>query len=169
MVQPAQISKQKIEELAEQFAQVVGYQPGGDLREIIENKLGGELKYADASEWFNTEDGSIKVRARKDFTITLANFTGPLRNRFTIAHELGHYVIHSRMGEVPIEAPRKGRSVAERQADAFAAAFLMPKEQFLTFFDSMGENPDLELIAGHFRVSKSAANYRAQEFGHTID
>lgn len=41
------------------------------------------------------------------------------RTRFDIAHELGHIVMHTQVGQ--------GTKLAEIQADAFAAAFLMPR------------------------------------------
>jgi Zn-dependent peptidase ImmA (M78 family) len=42
------------------------------------------------------------------------------RLRFSIAHELGHLTMHDAPGETALQ---------ERQADEFAAAFLMPEEQ----------------------------------------
>jgi Zn-dependent peptidase ImmA (M78 family)/transcriptional regulator with XRE-family HTH domain len=42
------------------------------------------------------------------------------RLRFSIAHELGHLTMHDTPGETALQ---------ERQADEFAAAFLMPEEQ----------------------------------------
>lgn len=51
------------------------------------------------------------------------NSTKPLdRVRCSVAHELGHLVLHE---DSPVECDR-----AEREADAFAAAFLMPRSDF---------------------------------------
>ena len=61
----------------------------------------------------------------------------PGRRRFTIAHELGHWVLHRRgqqalfcrkgtVAEDPAPAPREPLPEPEREANAFAAALLMP-------------------------------------------
>jgi hypothetical protein len=61
----------------------------------------------------------------------------PGRRRFTIGHELGHWCMHrddhvatiycrSSVVDPPVERPE--RPVAEHEADAFAAALLMPAE-----------------------------------------
>ncbi|HIJ85109.1 MAG: protein of unknown function DUF955 [Magnetococcales bacterium] len=166
--EPTRFPRKIIEELAERFAGVVQFSHGDDLRHIVEQKLGGKLRYADANEWLDTASGSITVEAPNKFTIILANFTGPLRNRFTIAHELGHYVLHSRLGEIPLTAPRKDRSPAESEADWFAAAFLMPKKPFLEALEGMNGHLNLDLLAGRFLVSKPAAKYRADELKQNL-
>jgi Zn-dependent peptidase ImmA (M78 family)/DNA-binding XRE family transcriptional regulator len=49
------------------------------------------------------------------------------RSRFDAAHELGHLLIHQHYSDGEIE--RDGEGI-EKQADAFASAFLMPAETF---------------------------------------
>ena len=50
--------------------------------------------YLDIEEWNQDEDGSIYVHDDNALDIILPNFVWPTRNRFTIAHELGHYFLH---------------------------------------------------------------------------
>jgi len=58
----------------------------------------------------------------------------PGRRRFTISHELGHWCMHRddgepiycRTGQVAEADDRPERPLPEREADAFAAALLMP-------------------------------------------
>ena len=54
----------------------------------------------------------------------------PVR-RFTAAHEIGHIILHKPqhlLRERPIKGPRKSiQDVKEREADSFAALFLMPE------------------------------------------
>ncbi|MFD2415530.1 ImmA/IrrE family metallo-endopeptidase [Amycolatopsis pigmentata] len=80
------------------------------------------------------------------------------RQRFDAAHELGHLVMH--------QGPEKfdGRQ-AERQADRFAAAFLMPKEDVLAR-NLRDATPD-ELIKASTRwgVSAMALTHRLSELG----
>ena len=75
--------------------------------------------------------GAIYVHGRGDFDIVLPQFTSPLRDRFTIGHELGHYFLHSRQGERPLVAYRQGSGRLEWEANWFAAGLLMPKDEFL--------------------------------------
>lgn len=78
------------------------------------------------------------------------------RSIFDSAHELGHLILHR-----DLAAPR-GRD-AERQADAFAANFLMPKADV----EATGlRNPDFMALAEakkRWRVSVAALNYRLHE------
>lgn len=84
------------------------------------------------------------------------------RSIFDSAHELGHLILHR-----DLAAPR-GRD-AERQADAFAANFLMPKADV----EATGlRNPDFMALAEakkRWRVSVAALNYRLHELGMITD
>ena len=66
-------------------------------------------------------------------------YPGPVV-RFTAAHELGHWVLHPQEimhRDGPIESQsgaRNGRSREEREADYFAACFLMPSKSILWEF-----------------------------------
>ncbi|RWF76079.1 MAG: ImmA/IrrE family metallo-endopeptidase [Mesorhizobium sp.] len=92
-----------------------------------------------------------------------ANFEG--RGRWTAAHELGHLVLHksavpldrapgrySQMKELPAYAS------AEWQANAFAAAFLMPEILIRDF-------SDIPEIMAFFSVSRTAAENRLKNLG----
>ena len=85
------------------------------------------------------------------------------RNRMNAAHELGHLVMH-RHG-VP-----RGRDM-ERDAQAFAGAFLMPKDSMSTITrrpvsPSMSQLVELKV---HWRVSVAALAYRLHELGIISD
>jgi Zn-dependent peptidase ImmA (M78 family) len=78
------------------------------------------------------------------------------RMRFTLAHEIGHIIMH----RLPTED-------MEREADRFAAEFLMPEEQIrpqLAFVNL----PKLASLKPYWRVSMNSLLYRAAEIG-TID
>jgi len=49
------------------------------------------------------------------------------RNRFDVAHELGHLVLHHALS---VDEMEKNNDVVEKQAHRFASAFLMPAETF---------------------------------------
>ncbi|MQX36872.1 ImmA/IrrE family metallo-endopeptidase [Roseospira navarrensis] len=128
------LTKNSVEKLAESVAKQVGYDIGGNLEDIVE-KLGGDIQYKDF--WNeNTDSGSTEIRGERDFTIFLSWDTSQTRDRFTLAHELGHYVLHflwpNRNGEItgPVKALRYGSDRTEWEANWFAAAFLMPESDF---------------------------------------
>lgn len=64
--------------------------------------------------------------------------------RFTLAHELGHALLHR--GTVlhrdkPIDGSNSSKNLQERQADKFAAYFLMPRKQVIKIFrERFGNN-----------------------------
>jgi Zn-dependent peptidase ImmA (M78 family)/transcriptional regulator with XRE-family HTH domain len=84
------------------------------------------------------------------------NSVKPLeRVRWSIAHELGHLVLHE---EEPID-----NKVAEDQANAFASAFLMPKSEFRGECPSRLGVPELVEMKRRWRCSMQAIIYRARE------
>ena len=55
---------------------------------------------------------------------------GVMGNRFTIAHELGHYVLHGLVEEKRmVKAARFGDSMAETEATVFALNLLIPSNE----------------------------------------
>jgi hypothetical protein len=153
------ISLEGIENVASTVFERLNMEPGSELRQIVSD-LGGEIKIDNT---FGEHDsGSIDIRGKGDFTIYLPPTTGYLRDRFTIAHELGHYILHSRFGEKILRQRRYGRGKLETQANAFAAAFLMPKALFLKEIQNYQER-SLDIVAhlaAKFLVSTSAAEIR---------
>lgn len=83
------------------------------------------------------------------------------RARFDAAHELGHLVMHA--------DPESGSQVLEQQANAFASAFLMPRELVMPLLPSRAPKAKDwdELFALKRRVGVSAAAllYRARTLG----
>jgi Zn-dependent peptidase ImmA (M78 family)/transcriptional regulator with XRE-family HTH domain len=74
------------------------------------------------------------------------------RGRFDAAHELGHLVLH-RHGEP------SGRE-AEREADAFASAFLMPRESVIEFASRASTLDQILSLKKIWGVSAAALAYR---------
>jgi len=108
------------------------------------------------------ESGSIFVHAPNDFDILLAQYTSPIRDRFTLAHEIGHYYLHSNQGDNPIVATRKGSTRIEWEANWFAAELLMPRSEFQRIHRKLREWP---AIACHFKVSVDAVKVRGSSLG----
>jgi hypothetical protein len=96
----------------------------------------------------------------------------PLRRfRFTIAHEIGHWVCHCLEGRAPEMKPSYCRPVdlteaadrnLEREANVFAAELLMPGPAVR---QSWAELEDVAACAARFDVSPSAMHWRAHNLG----
>ena len=157
------LSKQAVDRLAADVARQVGFQSGDDISPIVQ-KLGGRIQIRDLSEVADPSSGSIFIRGPREFDIVLPSHTGLTRDRFTIAHELGHLVLHyiwprHRGADVgPTMARRYGTGRVEWEANWFAAGFLMPAEDFKEFVRTSGSNT--ALLSVRYGVSPAAAEVR---------
>lgn len=159
-IAPSNLPKARVEEYAERVAKKSGFGVGENPATLV-RRLKGRIHYHDMDEWLH-EDGSIFMHGESDFDILLPHYTSPLRDRFTVAHELGHYFLHSDQGDQPIVAFRKGSTRIEWEANWFAAALLMPRVEFKTVYDKTG---DLAVVAMKFGVSTDAARVRRDTLG----
>ncbi len=107
-------------------------------------------------------------------TIVHSPSHSPVRVRFTIAHELGHYDLH-RNGSKKLFVDMKnirfrdeksslGVMKEEREANAFAAALLMPKEMVLDKIRQgtydLHDERSVKKLAKEFEVSTIAMSIR---------
>jgi hypothetical protein len=92
------------------------------------------------------------------------------RRRFTLAHEIGHWVcqclegrsaamIYCRAQDVTLDVTDRA---FEREANVFAAELLMPET---TLRSSFAQRPDLADLATRFDVSTVAMQWRLYNFG----
>ncbi|UXI04497.1 helix-turn-helix domain-containing protein [Photobacterium sp. TY1-4] len=83
------------------------------------------------------------------------------RNRFTLAHELGHLLFH--------EDIITGDASTESQADYFASSFLLPRTSFVKEFPCSGEGrfdwDKMVQFKARWKVSLKAIVYRAKQLG----
>jgi Zn-dependent peptidase ImmA (M78 family) len=77
----------------------------------------------------------------------------PVRQRFTLSHELGHYFLdHPDASDENFdEAETAERKIYEAEADEFAAELLMPRELLKA---ALQENADVEALRTKFQVSR---------------
>lgn len=159
-------SKAGVEKFAEDMAVKVGFKPGDDIEDLV-RRAGGDLVVGSSGHG-DDESGSIIARAIDDFTVYISQHTSSKRDRFTIAHELGHLLLHFRaIKDInPQAIMRATRHIdeddaeqqrAEWEANWFAAAFLMPSKDFKKIYI---ETPSL--VASIFGVSQSASDIRAK-------
>lgn len=153
------VSKHDIDSWASSVAKWCKFKPGASVMEVV-GRLGGRIEYDDPSE--SPEGGTIFIHGPSDFDIVLSTWTSPRRDQFTLAHELGHYFLHSDFGNTPLVAARSGSGRSEWEANWFAAGFLMPADLFRPIVESGGSAAS---IAEHFGVSASAVDIRMKSLG----
>lgn len=165
--EPLNWTRGDVSALAARVAEQLGYEPGAPLEPVI-TKLDGQIAYGELAEE-ESESGSIMIDSGR-FVIHIPLNTSPLRDRFTIAHELGHYVLHylypnqfDNRNITRLRAHRYGSGQAEYEANWFAAAFLMPADKFKDKYEELGRS-DLA-VADYFKVSPQAAAVRAKSLG----
>lgn len=105
-------------------------------------------------------------RKNQLWTIGVNSFHHANRQRFTIAHELGHYFLHRDHGDFEDGALfRKDRQYHHREFDAnnFASRLLMPENDFRAM--AIRHPANIDLVSEYFGVSKAAATFRAENLG----
>lgn len=137
-----------------------------DILDLVE-KLGGQVC---EQGYVQINGNSLEVVESEDsFKIYISAVDNEKRQKFTIAHELGHYFIHYIGGD-----PKNRKTVyyrtsyaegglAEYEANVFAANLLMPEEKFKKCYSA--REGDLALIAEDFGVSIASAEVRARSLG----
>lgn len=101
------------------------------------------------------------------------------RERFTIAHELGHFFLHSNKPIFIDKNPKvmfrnnassSGEQLQEKEANHFAAALLMPKKLIKVEIDKIPYdimNP-IKYLSEQFKVSEQAMTFRLANLGYDI-
>ena len=92
------------------------------------------------------------------------------RKRFTVAHELGHYILQGQPQECYAHRDSGVYSGSEKDANSFASALLMPEkdvlneiEQLKSIYGNISNSVIEANIANKFNVSKSAADVRIKK------
>jgi Zn-dependent peptidase ImmA (M78 family) len=130
-----------------------------------------------------TADGYIMYDANENiFEIYLnKNQSTPTttRQRFTVAHELGHFFLHKEqikkygtldrgpLCDITDKKERSEKVIMEKEANNFAAAILMPSRQFMEYF--VVQKGNINEIANYFKVSLDATKIRAAKLGLIFD
>jgi len=109
----------------------------------------------------------IRESADAPVEVYLNSNDSALRRRFTLAHELGHYIQRGddeALGFVDkrSELAMSGADPQERWANAFAAELLMPAAIVKKYW-AEGESADA--LAQKFQVSNAAINVRLSSLG----
>lgn len=166
--------KDLINALAKEVIRVYDIQiPISDIDKVVKS-MGGVIVPDFSIDGFS--DGKIRKTGADTFEIRVSPYQTNERRNFTIAHELGHLFLH--MGFQANEEKwrqqdrvayyRNGNSELEYQSNEFAAALLMPQEEYKRIMDENmeGDMVDTSEIAKYFHVSVDAAANRGKWLGY---
>lgn len=135
----------------------IGLRPIGNMINLLESKgvrvfsLSEETRHLDAYSFWRNERAYVFLNTLKTSE----------RSRFDAAHELGHLVMHQHTGS--------SHPNAEREADAFASAFLMPRDDLLSEVLWINSLHDLVRYKKRWGVSASALAYSLHKMGRISD
>jgi Zn-dependent peptidase ImmA (M78 family) len=136
--------------------------------------IAGDLLGLRIEESFDIDCSGMLLPAERKIVLNAAEVprdVAPLRRfRFTIAHEIGHWVCHCLSGRAPKLEPSYCRAIdltdaadrtLEREANIFAAELLMPEPAVRVAWEELGE---VEACAARFDVSPTAIQWRLHSF-----
>lgn len=106
----------------------IGTSPIEDIIEIAET-MGFTLINTDYQEDKVDAFGSLnKIDETEYYVIAIDQSGSFYRQQFSIAHEIGHWILHQDLN--PQELDKDEYRVMEEEANKFASAFLLPREAF---------------------------------------
>lgn len=159
-------SVKEIEEKADQLRKELGISKIPVDPVLIANKLGIKVNLAA----FNEDNiAGIIVRRGATKSILVRYGDPPTRMRFTIAHEIGHDQLHLSSCEDSVEivdfdadlyrSSNENTGGMETEANRFAAALLMPRDEVIKLWHSIKSIKEMARI---FQVSEESMGYRLE-------
>ena len=149
--------------------QTLKLEPPADLY-LVARRLGIEV----CEREFSKEIDGLYLRMPDAPPIVAVNnlYTKPLaRQRFTLAHEIGHHLLGRRIQPNSrlffLDIAKMKTSAMERACDRFAALLLMPQDWVQRYYDELASNPQnrVSIMAKRFEVSAWALKRRLRELG----
>jgi Zn-dependent peptidase ImmA (M78 family) len=154
---------EKIETAAEQLLAELDIQEVPTPIEDVARALEIHISRAPSADF-----SGLLIRKNGRALIGVNSSEAPVRQRFTIAHEIGHFILHPRQdafvdfrkgtGKGEVKPPR------ERHADMFAAALLMPRKTLVKDFRRLAKDGYTDQItatlAKQYAVSEDAMRFR---------
>lgn len=165
------LSQQQIKSIIDQYKSDLPVRVGTLAQDLGITVIATKELPEGISGSFSKEDGNYVVYVDASHPV--------VRQRFTIAHELGHFYKHrnelesgqeilnpSKKEEVVMQRPNRSSHTIEDpaarqkeiEADEFAAELLMPEQKFKEIWR---RSTKLREVADYFQVSPIAANIRA--------
>lgn len=172
------VRRKMIRQLVEQLLTTIGSVGPPVNIEKVASVCGLQVRKQDIT---NSDISGFILRTGNEGVIGVNSFHAHVRQRFTIAHEIGHYLIHSQ-GADEVHVDRKfdvrfrnslsseGVDKDEREANFFAAELLMP----IHFIEEdLSKNNRMDIVdedfigelANKYEVSLQAMIFRLANLG----
>ena len=133
--------------------------PVENLSEVLEDKRIMLLSFDFGTA--RVDGRSILTEDKHPIIISNSSMPGD-RQRFTLAYEIGHLVMH-------VQTPPAFDRDVSHEANMFAAAFLMPAKEIKLDFDDNITIAKLAELKKKWKVSMQALLYRASDLGLLTD
>jgi hypothetical protein len=156
--------------LGEQIAKKVGDERRIDFYGVVKS-FGGTLHIICPSEFKIIREifeNSIYIQKDSTFDILLPANQGPAEYRYTLAHELGHFIMHKK----PMSyACRNGNTPVEQEANTFALGLLMPSERFKNIYEQIKkyDHKIIPSLSSIFHVPEFAVEARLKSLGYSTE
>jgi Zn-dependent peptidase ImmA (M78 family) len=161
MISPGQLAAKKL------MSDIGISDPNQVSVELIAAGLGATVVVKE----LNNADGRIVFGKKRTLITINSRIEYEGKKRFTIAHEIGHLVLHKDKFEIhndteaTLEYFKKGHQEAE--ANEFASELLMPEVLFRKIADEYEFSPALlKYLAEYFNTSITSVAYRYFKYGH---
>ncbi len=160
----------KIEQFATKILDELGMHKLPIQIDLIAERRGVNIQKYDLGK----DVAGVLVIEKGVATIGVNKSNPPVRQRFTIAHELAHFELHRQTGDLFIDKEYKiyfrdtksasGEDIKEMEANAFAAAILMPKEKLVEEINKnkfdLTDDAAIKTLADIFGVSSISMTFR---------
>lgn len=164
-----QRTRQKIRSLVSKLLKDNGVVRSPVPVEKLAQNLGIEVRFEDAEDDLS---GALIREPEGRVVIGVNSAHHPNRQRFTIAHEIGHFILHKGISlhvDEDFRINLRDGSVNEEEieANAFAAELLMPSEFITKDAQRLGliDQEALEKLARRYQVSARAMEIRLTNLG----
>lgn len=158
-----------LEERREKLKQLVqeNYTDDGQI-DVIEIARGFDIgvKYEEWKSLYSDFNAEIRFKDRSYIIFVNPNHS-LTRQRFSIAHEIAHFVEHQDIINKEGSMSRSGNNDEEVLADEIAAEMLMPTDIVKNYLNNLriGEESPINIdiikeVSGHFKVSRIVAIIR---------
>jgi len=133
-----------------------------EIAEFLGLDIRSELMKDDISGYLEYQNGAWIVGVNAQHHVN--------RQRFTIAHEIAHYILHrdpkKEFVDETFARRSSGGDKVEREADEFAAELLMPEQDIRKAIEQ--GRTSFQELATLFRVSALAIRFRVKALGYAV-
>lgn len=141
----------------------LGKEPITNMLSLLEQKGFHLASVSSTSQKIDAFGGLSKVNGQDYYCIVIDQDNNSFyRQQFSLAHELGHWILHSKILDPQELDPQDYREI-EKQANLFASCFLLPSSEFLSDINGYQEDLSKYLnLKKKWQVSVSSMIYRAK-------